>query len=34
MVELQHATQDTQQGDILSYLFGLIVIYGKFDGKK
>ncbi|MCX6822673.1 MAG: hypothetical protein NTX91_01575 [candidate division SR1 bacterium] len=39
MVELQHAKEDRtnekpQIEDILSYLFGLTLIYGKFDAKK
>jgi hypothetical protein len=39
MVELQHAKEDRTQEkpqtkDILSYLFGLTLIYGKFDAKK
>jgi len=39
MVELQHAkenianeVQNTE--NMLSYLFGLLLIYGKFDAKK
>lgn len=39
MVELQHETQEmtknTEQTDtILSYLFGLVIMYGKLDAKK
>lgn len=39
MVELQHAKEDRKQEkpqteDILSYLFGLTLLYGKFDAKK
>lgn len=39
MIELQHANQDgtskaSQTETILSYLFGLVILYGKFDVKK
>lgn len=39
MVELQHTKEDRtqekpQNEDMLSYLFGLTLIYGKFDAKK
>ena len=39
MVELQHAKEDRKNGkpeieDMLSYIFGLMLIYGKVDAKK
>jgi len=39
MVELQHETETKtnkkpQTEDILSYIFGLTLLYGKFDAKK